>query len=115
MSPNFDQQLQQGSEDAAELNRQVKALDQQLQQTPRLDLLKDIGPQANQGQPLSLPEVGKQQQYSNPRVANCENPPDECPENPTAVPSSTLINDYYYRYLFFRVDIIESMSLSLIS
>jgi hypothetical protein len=36
MSPNFDQQLQQGSEDAAELNRQVKALDQQLQQTPRL-------------------------------------------------------------------------------
>lgn len=63
ISPNFDQQLQQGSEAAAELNRQVNALDQQLQQAPPLDLLKDIGPLANQGQPLSLPEVGKQRQY----------------------------------------------------
>ena len=88
ISPNFDQQLQQGSEAAAELNRQVNALDQQLQQAPPLDLLKDIGPLANQGQPLSLPEVGKQQQYSNLGVPSCENPPDECSENPTAVPSS---------------------------
>jgi hypothetical protein len=98
MSPNFDQQLQQGSEDAAELNRQVKALDQQLQDAPTLDeILKNPATQANQGQPLSLPEVEKQQQYLKPE--NCppgEEETNDCqykvPDAPSLIPQYQICN-----------------------